>query len=373
MSCGQTDRINEQGDPAMTEEVSEEYFQRLVDEDALRRFLETELGAADRYEVRWHPEGHSNETLLITWGERELVIRRPPPGKTASSAHDVLREYRVQNALRDSLVPVAPTVVACKDENILGSEFYVMEHLEGDVVRTAEPERFGDPQRRHDLSKDLIDTLGAIHQVDYEAVGLADFGQPDGFTERQVGIWSKQFDWAYAVTAEQRQIPYVQEIRTYLENNIPTETHQTLVHGDFKLDNVMYGPGVPPEIVAVFDWEMSTLGDPLTDLGWMFVFWRDPGDPAPLISDLVPRFIEREGYLNRRDLLDRWETITGLGFTNSTFYRALGMYKMMAVCEMFYRRYLEGNSDDPLYPKMETAVPEIADRTMSIIEGEHPL
>jgi aminoglycoside phosphotransferase (APT) family kinase protein len=357
----------------MTEEASEEYFQRLVDEDALERLLEAELGGTDRYEVRRHAEGHSNETLFVTWGDRELVIRRPPPGETASGAHDVLREYRVQDALQDSSVPVAPTILVCEDEAVLGSEFYVMERLEGDVVRLEEPDRFADPERREQVGLELIETLAAIHQVDYDAVGLSGFGRPEGFTERQVDIWSRQFDWAYDVTAAEREIPQVQEIRTYLEDNVPSEAPHTLVHGDFKLDNVMYGPGLPPEIVAVFDWELSSFGNPLTDLGWMFAFWRDAGDPSPVVPGLIPQFVERDGYPSRRDLVDHWESATGIEFTNATFYRTLGMFKLVAVCEMFYRRYLEGNSDDPLYPEMETAVPELADRTMAIVRGDHPL
>jgi aminoglycoside phosphotransferase (APT) family kinase protein len=191
----------------MADETSEAYFRRLVDEDALRAYLEAHLGAADEYAVERHAEGHSNETLFVTWGDAELVLRRPPPGETAETAHDVLREYRVIDALQDTPVRVPTTVLACDDHSVIGSDFYLMERLAGDVLRDAEPERFATPAHRERVGMELVDALAEIHAVDYEAVGLGEFGHPPGYTQRQVDRWGKQYAWAFEVTEAEREVP----------------------------------------------------------------------------------------------------------------------------------------------------------------------
>lgn len=365
----------------------EDYYERLVDEDALYSYLASELGETDAFDVRRHQEGHSNETLFVTWGERDLVLRRPPPGETAEKAHDVLREYRVVDAIQDTDVPVPPTVLACDDHSIVGSDFYLMERVEGTVLRGEEPPAFAAPEYRRGVGEGLVDTLVAIHDVDYEAVGLGEFGYPEGFTERQVRRWSEQLTWAFDVTADEREVPLLYELTEWLVDNVPDDHPHTLVHGDYKLDNVMYAP-LPDEregnedgdaradaveLASVFDWEMSTLGDPLTDLGWMLSYWRDRKDPEPAVPELTATFMEREGYPTRLELVERYEDRTGFVFENDRFYRTLAVYKLAALGEMFFRRYLEGNSDDPMYPLMEDRVPALADRAMRIIDGEEPL
>ncbi len=358
-------------------ERSEEYFRRIVDVDALGEYLEAELGPVEEYDVRRHQEGHSNETLFVTWGDLELVIRRPPPGETAETAHDVLREFRVIDALQDTDVRVPRTVLASEDHSVMGSDFYVMERVEGDVLREAEPERFRNPGARQAIGEELIDRLVEIHEVDYEAVGLeeGDFGYPPGFTERQVRRWSEQLEWAFEVTEEEREVPVLHEVREWLETNTPEDPPSTLVHGDYKLDNVMFGPADEPEIVAIFDWEMSTLGDPFTDLGWMLSYWWDAKDPDPPAGSktLNATFMAGEDYLTRRELVDRYEEQTGFEFEHERFYRTLAVYKLAGLGEMFFRRHLEGNADDPMYPRMEEGVPAMADRALRIIEGEEPL
>ncbi|MHB9288901.1 phosphotransferase family protein [Halobacteriales archaeon Cl-PHB] len=351
------------------------YLDLIVDEAALRDYLETHLGPAESFAVDHLGEGHSNETLTVAWGDQQLVIRRPPPGEVASGAHDVLREYRVIDALQDTAVRVPPTVAACEDHDVIGSDFYVMEAVAGDVIRDELPGRFAGDGSPTDVGTQLVDRLVEIHEVDYEAVGLAELGYPEGFTERQVETWTEQFEWAFEVTADEREIPAVATTTEWLRDNVPEDHPHTLVHGDYKLDNVMFGPGTPPEIVSIFDWELSTLGDPLTDLGWMLSFWWDQGDPDPPAptGDLYGNFMRDEAFPTRTDLVERYEEQTGLEFTNRRFYQVLGVYKLAALGEMFFRRYLEGNSDDPLYPQMREGVPAIADRAVRIIEGEEPL
>lgn len=357
----------------MTSEPNETYFDRLVDIPAFKEFLTNNLGPAADLEITHHQAGHSNETLFVGWGDQDLVLRRPPPGETAETAHDVLREYRVVDALQDSPVPVPPTVLACDDQTIIGSDFYLMERVDGDVLRDEEAERFATRPHRQQIGQELVDTLADIHAIDYTAVGLDDFGYPDGYTERQVDRWHQQFDWAFEVTQDVRQIPAVARIGDWLDEHIPDEYPHTLVHGDYKLDNVMFGSRTPPELVSVFDWELSTLGDPRADLGWMLVYWYDAKDPEPAVPELVATFMTRDGYPTRRELVTRYENQAGIAFEHERFYRTLAVYKLGALGEMFFRRHLEGNADDPMYPLMEERVPALADRAIRIIEGDEPL
>ncbi|WP_265111294.1 phosphotransferase family protein [Halosolutus halophilus] len=359
----------------------EAYLDRLVDEDRLRSYLADALGPADRLEIERVDEGHSNETLFVTWGEQDLVVRRPPPGKTADTAHDVLREHRVVSSLQETDVPVPETVLASDDHEVIGSDFYVMGRLNGDVIRTEESDWLATRDARGRVSTELVDTLAAIHGVDYEAVGLGEFGYPEGFTQRQVDRWHEQFEWARETTADHRDLPELERVTAWLDEHVPAEHPHTLVHGDYKLDNVMLAPANAdgatdagdPEVVAVFDWEMATLGDPFTDLGWMLSFWHDADDPEPPIPDLYPTLTAREGYLTRRELIDRYEDQTGFEFDEPRFYVVLAIYKMAALGEMFFRRHLEGNSDDPLYPRMEDGVSRLFDEATSLIDGEYEI
>lgn len=339
--------------------------------DAVGAFLEEELGEVDTFEIAPGGRGKSNDTFFVTWGDRDLVFRKPPAGATTDTAHDVLREYRVLSALQDTDVPVPETVLACDDHSVVGSDFYVMERLFGDVIRGEEPERFGVPEYRRRLGEEMIDTLAAIHTVDYESVGLeeGDFGYPEGYLERQIDRWTKQLEWAFDTTTDEREVPELRDVRRWLENNVPNSAGSTLVHGDYKLDNVMFGRGTPPELVGVFDWEMSTLGDPLADLGWLLIHWYEGKDPEPILPSTNPPFLARDGYPTRRELVERYERRSGVDVHDLQFYRALAVYKEAAACEVFFARFLLG-SDDPFYPKMRDRVPLIAERALRVIEGE---
>jgi aminoglycoside phosphotransferase (APT) family kinase protein len=352
---------------------SEEKIDRLVDSEALSTCLTLELGAAEKYEIERFPGGHSNETLFVTWNDYDLVLRRPPPGDTAENAHDVLREYQVMDALQDTNVRVPSTVFACDDHSIVGSDFYIMERIEGLVLRNDEKERFSSPDMRRDIAEELVNRLVEIHSVDVETVGLTDFGRPDGFLTRQVSRWGEQFDWARETTAEEREIPSLRPVREWLGQNIPESPPSALVHGDYKLDNVILEPDTSPKIAAIVDWEMSTLGDPLTDLSWLLTYWQDANDNNCAIPELIPTFTRREGYPTKADLVDRYEQATGTIFKHDRFYRALAVYKLAAICEMFYRRYLDGSSDNPMYPKMRERVPTMVDWALRIIKAEEPL
>jgi aminoglycoside phosphotransferase (APT) family kinase protein len=349
----------------------------LVDADALAAFCRDELGGSPdaSLAVDRHEGGFSNETLLVEWDGRDLILRRPPVGDHAEGAHDVLREARVMNAVAGA-VPVPEVVATCGDPDVLGSDFVLMERLEGDVLRTSEPERFATPEYRRAVGERLLDTLAAIHAVEYEAVGLAEceFGYPEDYLERQVENFTEQLDWILPKTEQDREVPHVREVGDWLADNVPDEADHTLVHGDYKLDNLMFAPETPPAVAGVLDWELSTLGDPLADLGWMLVFWRNADDPDPgLPEGLVPRFMEHADYPSRRELVDRYEDRTGRAFTNERFYRGLAAYKIVTTTEAMYYRYLSGDADDPLYSALEEGIPKLARRAKRIIDGEEPL
>jgi len=349
----------------------------LVDEAALAAFCREQLGggADTDLTVEHHGDGLSNETLFLEWGDRDLVLRRPPAGDHAEGAHDVLREARVMDAVGGE-VPVPEVVATCDDESVLGCDFVLLERLDGDVLRTSEPERFATADHRRTVGEELVDTLAEVHAVDHEAIGLAEgeFGYPEGYLERQVETFTEQLEWFLPTTEQDREVPHIREVGEWLADNVPDEADHTLVHGDYKLDNVMFAPGTPPEITGVLDWELATLGDPLADLGWMLVFWRDAGDAEPALPEgLVPTFMQQEDYPTRRELVARYEERTGREFTNERFYRGLAAYKIVTTTEAMYFRYRAGDADDPLYPALEAGVPKLATRAKRIIEGEEPL
>ena len=249
-----------------------------------------------------------------------------------------------------------------------------MERLDGDVVRFSEPDRFDTPGARRAVGDQLVDTLAAIHSVDYEAAGLGEFGRPAGFAGRQVERWRGQFEWAFQETTAEREVPAIDRVGEWLAANVPDSQAHALVHGDYKLDNVLFAPGTPPEIAGVLDWEMSTLGDPLCDLGWLLFFWLEDGtDSSTLMQTMGPSFLGGEGYHSRADIVERYEHQTGITVANLSFYRVLAVYKMAALGEMFFARYLMGHSNSSFYAMMAEGVPVLADQAVSIIEGDRAL
>lgn len=352
----------------------QEYFERLVDEESLREFLEVELGTAGTYDISYHRGGNSNEIIFVTWRERELVLRRPPLDETADTAHEILREYQVLSALKDSDVPVPRTVTACEDRSVLHCEFYLMERVQGEVIGDTEPDRFATAAYRQRVGEEMVDTLSKIHGVEYEAVELTDFGRPEGFTQRQVDRWTEQKEWVTSRDSLDRHVAELDELGAWLADNVPDSHPKTLVHGDFRLDNMLFDTGTPPELVAVLDWELSTLGDPLTDLGFLLAHWRDPKDEhPPAIPEWTTPYTAHKDYPTRVELVERYEERTGLEFEQERFYRALAVFKEAVAGEMFYGRYLAGETGDPLYPKMEERVPAMASRGLRIAHGEEPL
>jgi len=347
----------------------------LVDEDALRGFLEREVPVDESdptYRVNRHRGGKSNETFFVTWGSRELVLRRPPRGAFLPTAHDVLREYRVLSALEGTGVRIPEPIVPCDDEDVIGADFYLMEKLDGHVIRTELPEVYHDPETHEAIGHELIDTLAELHNVEWQGTDLEDIGYPSGYIQRQVDRWADQWSRTRERTEQVREVRELDEVHDWLEANLPDTPRTTVVHGDYKLDNVVY-QGTPPELAGILDWEMATLGDPLADLGYLLVFWREAGDPEDATLGVEPTMTEQATFPDRADLVQRYEKATGIEATNLDWYKTLAIWKLAILLEGSYARFLAGKEDDPFFELMEEGVPMLAQRALGVAEGDREI
>lgn len=301
-------------------------------------FAEHVPGAWGELSARHIAGGKSNLTYEVTDGQQTWIVRRPPLGHVLATAHDMAREHRVMTALRHTEVPVPVTYALCEDSEVVGAPFYVMERVDGvPYRRRAELEALG-AERTRSISERLVDTLAALHQVDPDSVGLGDFGRPEGFLARQVARWKKQMD-----ASHHRDLPAADELHARLTDSVPTGSAAGIVHGDFRLDNVLVGTG--PEdldrINAVVDWEMATLGDPLTDLAVMLLYGR----MASMSADgTVTDVTLAPGYLSEDEVLARYEEVSERDLGRLGFYLGLAAYKLAAILEGIHYRHLQGQT-----------------------------
>ncbi|HEY7357919.1 MAG TPA: phosphotransferase family protein [Ktedonobacterales bacterium] len=337
----------------------------LVDEAALQRYLAERLPGADgALTAERVIAGHSNETFFITWGSQSWVLRRPPLGPLLPTAHDVLREYRVLAALAKTPVPVPQPVLACEDTSVIGAPFYLMERKRGVVIREMLPAFVDTPTARRDLGLALVDVLATLHSVDWRAAGLEGFGKPEGYLERQVRRWMGQLDGA-----RNREIPELDQVSEWLKAHLPGSPPATIVHGDYRMDNVMFADGLPTQVIAILDWEMSTLGDPLADLGYLLSFWRQADDPEPGYVSPSGRISEAEGFPTRQELAERYAEQTGRRIKDVAFYQALAIWKLAVLLEGSYKRHLAGTTDDPFFATLREGVPALARRALAVCQG----
>lgn len=285
--------------------------------------------------------GRSNLTYHVTDGAHDWVVRRPPLGHVVATAHDMGREHRVMSALQGSAVPVPVTRALCTDPDVIGAPFYVMDRVDGRVVRsTAELAAF-DPDDARRVSHELIDVLARLHAIDYEAVGLGDFGRPDGFLARNVARWGKQWE-----ANKTRELPEIDELARRIGRALPASGPPGIVHGDYRLENTMLAPD-RPEIVAVLDWEMSTLGDPLTDLGLFLVYWvhwdegDGNGDGGPLATGGASGL---PGFVGMDEVAARYAELTGRDLSHLDFYIVFAFYKLAIILEGINARFLMGKT-----------------------------
>jgi aminoglycoside phosphotransferase (APT) family kinase protein len=334
-----------------------------LDWDALAKYVSARLSSllgegfesATPLTVEQFPGGHSNLTYLLRFGAQEFVMRRPPFGPVPPRAHDMAREYRILEAVHPVYALAPRPFLLCEDVGLIGSVFYVMERRRGLVVRNEEPiELAGRPDERRRASEAMVDALARLHEVDLEAHGLVALGKPAGFVGRQVRGWSER--WHGSQTDE---LPEMDALAAWLAERLPPDpTRPTLVHGDFKLDNVMLDAGDVGRIVGVFDWEMAAVGDPLVDLGILLGYWVHTATATQ--RDTVTGVTHREGWFTRDEMLERYGTRTGFDLSAVTFYEVFAVFKLAVVLQQIFYRYRRGQTDDPRFATLGERVTWLA-------------
>mgnify|MGYP001443758160 CR=1 FL=1 len=306
-------------------------------------------------EVSQFPGGHSNLTYLVRFGDVELVLRRPPLGPVPPKAHDMAREFRWLAAIHP-VFPLAPrSYLLCEDDTVVGSIFYVMERRRGVVVRHEEPPALVDqPALRRRVSEALVDTLAQLHAVDLSQPALSVLGKPAGFVGRQVRGWTDR--WHRSKIAD---VPEMEQLAEWLVAHLPPEpARPAIVHGDFKLDNVLLDPTDLGRIVAVFDWEMSALGDPLVDVGILLAYWA-PTAP-PLQRDALTTVTHRPGWLTHDEIIVRYAAQSGRDVSGIAFYETFALFKIAVVIQQIFYRYSHGQTDDARFATFGARVEYLA-------------
>jgi aminoglycoside phosphotransferase (APT) family kinase protein len=337
-----------------------------LDLAALRTYLVEHLPGAtedELIEVAQFPHGHSNLTYLVRLGGREWVLRRPPFGNRVKTAHDMGREYRILSRLCRVYQPAPCPVLSCEDEAVLGAPFYLMEWRRGVVIRRP-PADFAIPAavvRR--LCDAMIDGLARLHALDLEAAGLADLGKPEGYVERQVSGWSRRYR-----DARTDDLAELERAAAWLAANRPEESGAALIHNDYKFDNLVLDPEDPARIVAVLDWEMATVGDPLMDLGTTLGYWIQADDPEP-----VRRFLAgptaMPGSPTRRELADRYAATSGRALPDLLFYHVYGLFKIAVIAQQIYARYVRGATRDPRFAALGAVVAALGESAGRAIDA----
>lgn len=340
-----------------------------LDLEALARYLTERLGPlAGPLRGEVIAGGRSNLTYAVDDGERRFVVRRPPLAHVLPTAHDMRREYAMQTALGGTSIPVPPLIALCTDDSVIGAPFYVMEWVEGHVVRDRLPVDFPDtPEARRAMSAALVDTLVALHGIEPDAVGLGDFGRPEGFLQRQVRRWWQQWE-----ASRTRELPAMDELHRRLEETVPAQSPPGIVHGDYRLDNVMFAPRDPARIVAVVDWEMSTIGDPLCDLGLLLVYWADTETEAAARTLHGRAITCEDGFYRRADIIDAYARRSTRDLALLDWYLALGSYKLAIIAEGITARFLMGMTVGEGFESVGTMVPVIVDGALETLQRVSP-
>jgi aminoglycoside phosphotransferase (APT) family kinase protein len=333
----------------------------LVVREPLERFLDAHGIGAGGIDVERIGEGHSNITFLVRRGDARVVLRRPPRPPLPPSAHDVLREARLLRALEGTPVRVPRVLAVGDDESVLGVPFYVMEEVRGTVLASDVPPALDTPAERRRAADELIDALAEVHDVDWRACGLEGYGKPSGYLERQLkrfrGLWEHN---------KTRELEVVEELGEWLLENMPESPPATIVHGDYRLGNVMLGDDAPARLVAIFDWELSTIGDPLADLGYLTVTWIERDDPEDTMFSSLGAVTRREGFPTREELIARYEQRSGRSMSALNWYQALALWKAAVFMEGNYKRFRSGSSDDEYLAMFDRGVPLLAEKAREI-------
>jgi aminoglycoside phosphotransferase (APT) family kinase protein len=343
--------------------------------DALEAYLHEHLPSkldglaidpAAKFEVEQFPGGHSNLTYCVRFGGLEFVMRRPPFGPVAPTAHDMPREYRLLAAIHPHFQLTPKPYLLCEDREIIGAPFYLMERRCGIVVRQTVPPEIGDDLGlRHSVSESLVDTLADLHAVDIQSTGLVAIGKPPGFVKRQVEGWAGR--WERSKTTE---LPEMTETARWLIERLPPDTPApTLVHNDYKLDNLMLDAADPTRIVAILDWEMCTVGDPLIDLGLLLCYWPQADDPE-MLSDSLRSVTALPGWMTRAEIVERYAARSGRDVSNIGYYHTFAVFKLAVVIQQIYYRYHVGQTQDERFASFDKRVDVLAKMAYSMIQAE---
>jgi aminoglycoside phosphotransferase (APT) family kinase protein len=314
----------------------------------LRAHFPDERGPLD---VKQFPSGHSNLTYSVSLGNRELVLRRPPFGSKVKSAHDMGREFRVLSKLH-AVYPQAPEVVLyCEDISVLGAPFYLMKPIHGVIVRREPPAslEFTEETARR-LSESFVENLARLHSLEYQSIGLGDLGKPEGYLERQVRGWTERYRGSRT-----HEFPEVERIVSWMQANMPVTSTAALVHNDYKYDNLVLDPSDISKIIGLLDWEMCTIGDPLTDLGTALAYWIDADDPEP-IQKIRWGPTTRPGNMTRAQLVARYAEKTGRNVSHMDFYVVFARFKVAVIVQQIYYRYHQGLTKDERFAGMPVVV-----------------
>jgi aminoglycoside phosphotransferase (APT) family kinase protein len=346
-------------------QAAEQELPPLIVRDPLEAFLDEHGLGSGAVEAERIGEGHSNITYLIRRGEDCFVLRRPPRPPLPPSAHDVLREARLLRAV-EGRTRVPTVLAATDDESILGVPFYVMEFMHGTVITHTIPPAIDNPDGRAKIADELIRALVEVHSLDWRACGLEGFGKPTGYLDRQLrrftGLWEHN---------KTRELPLVEELYGWLAENKPESPEATIVHGDFRLGNTMFADEAPAQLVAIFDWEMATIGDPLADLGYMTATWSQRDDPTGTMFDLTT-VTHGEGFPTRDELVTRYEELSGRSMSDLRWYQALALWKAAVFMEGNYKRSVMGTTDDEYLKLFDKGVPMLAEAALAITKRPPP-
>ena len=329
--------------------------------EVLQNYLTGKIeGAADGILVEQFPGGHSNLTYLLEIGGREYVLRRAPLGPVAPKAHDMARESRVLEAVHPHFPPAPKVFLLCEDPAVLGAVFYLMERRRGTIIRDSIPDDIAAlPEYPRRLSEALIDCMVQLHAIDILATGLIKIGKPEGFLQRQVGGWAER--WHRAVLEPQ---PKMNRVIEFLEKTIPASGTPTLVHNDFKLDNVMFAHGNPDRVEAVLDWEMTTVGDPMCDLGLTLCYWMQGGSPdlASYGGKSAHPLNSGPGWYTQQQIVERYAAKTGRDMSAVQWHVTLGWFKLAVIIQQIYIRYVRGQTQDARFAHFGERVAALIDK-----------
>ena len=338
-----------------------------IDSERVGSYLkDTVPGLEGEVTIRQFPSGFSNLTYLVTVGEREMILRRPPFGKKPKTGHDMAREFRILTALKP-VFPYCPEPLAfCDDPSVMGCPFYVMERIRGIIIRKKIPEGIAmTPTQARALSENLIRVLCELHAVDVRAAGLSDFGKPEGYVKRQVEGWIGRYRDARTPDA-----PDFEGVMEWLVAKMPPDTDRpTVIHNDYKFDNVVLNPTDPLRIIGVLDWEMATVGDPLMDLGNSIAYWVERDDPDH-VQSIRMMATNVEGMLTRREQVRLYGEITGRNVEGFDYYHIFGLFRLAVIAQQIYYRFFHGQTKDERFKMLifavrilEGAAREIINRT----------